>query len=126
VTDVDFDDDGNRLLKSVDLWEVSLVSLAMNPLARVEAMKAAQLSPLGEWVPTQREFEQRLRDAGCSRKVARQIIARLGTEDDETPPRGMLDGFARRDAGQVEDDETALLKSLECLTGKMVRAAFQR
>jgi HK97 family phage prohead protease len=38
---VDFDRDGHRLLKAVELWEVSLVSLAMNPLARVEAVNHA-------------------------------------------------------------------------------------
>lgn len=36
----DFDRDGHRLLKELELWEVSLVSLAMNPLARVAAVKA--------------------------------------------------------------------------------------
>jgi HK97 family phage prohead protease len=35
---VDFDRAGHRLLRDVDLWEVSLVSLAMNPLAKVEAV----------------------------------------------------------------------------------------
>src|SRR6185312_7368346 len=39
-TEVDYDKDGNRLLKQIDLWEVSVVSLAMNPFARVDAVKS--------------------------------------------------------------------------------------
>src|SRR5215211_7079125 len=66
--DFDFDGDGNRLLKEIELWEVSLVSLAMNPLARVEAMKS-RLSASGEYVPTEREFEQHFRQMGCSKNV---------------------------------------------------------
>jgi uncharacterized protein len=67
--DSDFDDDGNRLIKEVDLWEVSVVSLAMNPAAQVEAMKA-RLSATGEYVPTKRQFEKSLRDLGYSKSFA--------------------------------------------------------
>ena len=63
TVDSDFTRDGVRQLKQVDLWEVSLVSLAMNPLAKVEAVKS-RLSDIGEYVPTEREFEKILRDAG--------------------------------------------------------------
>jgi HK97 family phage prohead protease len=38
---VDFDREGHRLLKDVELWEVSLVSLPMNPRARVAAVKGS-------------------------------------------------------------------------------------
>jgi len=37
---VDFDREGHRLLKAVDLWEISIVSLPMNPSARVDTVKA--------------------------------------------------------------------------------------
>ena len=84
ANDVGFDDDGNRLLKEIDLWEVSVVSLAMNPLARVEAAKA-RLSESGEYVPTEREFERDLRRVGYSKAVARKLCARLfdGRDDDD-------------------------------------------
>lgn len=103
LVDFDYDDDGNRLLKEIDLWEVSLVSLAMNPLAKVESAKA-RLSDFGEYVPTEREFEARLRDAGCSRKVARMIVARVF---DDSEPRGMPGSTSRWDAGKVETSPSA-------------------
>ncbi len=39
ITDTDFDRDGNRLLKAVDLWEVSTVALPANPEARIHGVK---------------------------------------------------------------------------------------
>jgi len=77
--DSDWKDDGTRVLKDVDLWEVSVVSLPMNPLAQVTHAKS-QLSSLGEYVPTAREFERTLRDVGCSQKVAKTIIRKVYEE----------------------------------------------
>ena len=109
ATDIDFDRDGNRILKAVDLWEVSLVSLAMNPLAQVEAVKS-RLSRAGEYVPTERELEARLRDAGLSRKLAQTVIAKLyGDEDVEGISTSPLEGFrttAEADELAAEDQGT--------------------
>jgi hypothetical protein len=82
TVDQDFDDDGRRLLKEIELWEVSVVSLPMNPLAQVAHAKS-QLSAIGEYVPTPREFERTLRDVGCSQKVAKRIMSKLFQEDEE-------------------------------------------
>src|SRR5210317_463945 len=65
-----------RLIKEAKLWEVSVVSLPMNPLATVAHAKS-QLSAAGEYVPTAKEFEQILRDAGCSRTIAKTIISKV-------------------------------------------------
>lgn len=72
--DADYNDDGVRVIKAVDLVEVSLVSLAMNPLAQVESVKA-RLSAAGEYVPTPREFEHSLRDVGLSQSVAKKLVS---------------------------------------------------
>lgn len=53
-----------RKLKEVSLFEVSLVTFAMNELATVTAVKS---------IRTEREFEAWLRDAGYSRKEAAAI-----------------------------------------------------
>lgn len=56
-----------RTLTDVDLYEVSLVTFAMNPDAQVSAVKGADI--------TERDFEQLLtRDAGFSRSQAIVII----------------------------------------------------
>lgn len=87
--DRDYDSDGNRLIKEVELWEVSIVSLPMNPLARVVHVKT-QLSECGEYVPSLREFESILRDVGCTRTVAKRIIAKV--YDGEEKPDDHRDG----------------------------------
>ena len=102
--DYDFDKDGNRLIKEADLWEVSIVSLPMNPLAQVVHVKS-QLSERGEYVPSLKEFEATLRDAGCSRSVAKTIISKI--YDGEEKPAAL------RDAGQeAVDAAEALAASL--------------
>ena len=121
ATDTDYDADGNRILKEVDLWEVSLVSLAMNPMARVEAAKS-RLSPQGEYVPTEREFERILRDAGCSRKTALTLVARVYDDPDIS---GTLDDH-QRDAGEVDPEASAVLKAIGDLTERQFVAAITR
>jgi HK97 family phage prohead protease len=91
----DYDKEGNRLLKEIDIWECSPVSTAMNPLARIEAVKA-RLSATGEFVPTEREFEQFLRDHGYSRKFSEMAVSRIFNGDpieqgDPVPSRGEPD-----------------------------------
>lgn len=120
--DRDWDDDGNRLLKEVDLWEVSIVSLAMNPLASVSSAKS-RLSANGEYVPTTREFEHILRDAGCSKSVARAMCSRIF--NDTPSGGGTLPWSDRCDAGAVEDQDAAeLLKSLHGLFDRVGAAAL--
>lgn len=110
VLDDDYDSEGRRLLKQVDLWEVSVVSLPMNPLAQVQHAKS-QLSARGEYVPTAREFERTLRDAGCSRTVAKSILAKL-YEGKPSP----------RDADMDADAEKALLYLADTMTAAQIRA----
>jgi HK97 family phage prohead protease len=106
VMDADYDDDGNRLLKEIDLWEISLVSMPMNPLATVTHAKS-RLSEAGEYVPLPREFERILRDAGCSRKVAKTLLSRIFDAEDlrdaDDPPR---------DATETVDSEADALQKL--------------
>ena len=104
TVEADFDRDGNRRLKDVDLIEGSIVSLAMNPLASIEASKA-RLSSSGEYVPTVRDFEHTLRDAGYSKAVATRLAAKVFGGD------GGMPYDPRRDAGD-DDDEMAELAAM--------------
>lgn len=110
LNEADFDKDGSRLIKEADLWEVSLVSLAMNPLAKIESVKA-RLSADGEYVPTEREVEHYFRQLGCSRAVSRQVIYKFFDADRS----GMLPG-RRWDAGEVDQAEVG--EALGALLGK--------
>lgn len=119
--DVDFDDDGNRLIKDVDLWEVSLVSLAMNPLAQIQAVKS-RLSESGEYVPDAREFERMLRKCGLSQKTAKRVISAVRDIDP-------LDDSGTRDVGRTRDvDVEAEEEAAKCAQDLLERvcAGFLR
>lgn len=58
-------------LKEVDLWETSVVTFPMNPLAQVYAAKTRLSS--GETI-SKRDLELVLRDAGLSRSQAKALI----------------------------------------------------
>lgn len=91
----EFDRNGRvRRLKAVDLFEISVVNLPMNPRAQVARVKAADM--------TEREIERLLtRDAGLSRSEARALM------------RGGLPALkAMRDAGAGADDTAAALRRL--------------
>lgn len=73
---------GARVLTEVELLEVSVVTFPANDMARVRRVKS-MLD--GGKIPSEREFEAFLRDAGMSRKQAKGVIAHgykaLGTRD---------------------------------------------
>ena len=83
--DQDYDTDGNRLIKEAELWEVSVVSLPMNPLAQVTHVKT-RLSERGEYVPSIREFENILREVGCSKDVSKRIITKVYEDEGRDDP----------------------------------------
>ena len=105
--DIDYRKDGTRLLKEVSLFEVSVVSLAMNPLAQVEGIKS-RLSIDGEYVPTAREFEQFLRDSGyCSKKAAITLSAKIYGDGGILAPR--------RDSGDEDEEAMTALRDFNSM-----------
>jgi HK97 family phage prohead protease len=90
VNDYGYDKSGARILKEIDLWEVSVVSMPMNPLATIQHVKS-RLSAAGEYVQTDREFEKTLRDVGYSKSAARRMVAmRRDLDDDGGTPTSSL------------------------------------
>jgi uncharacterized protein len=114
--DQDFDKAGNRLIKEAELWEVSVVSLPMNPLAQVAHVKS-RLSAAGEYVPTPREFERALRDVGCTHGVAKRIISKMFD--------GLRDEDIRLEARDESDEAAMAAKALEQLAGSLYAAALR-
>jgi len=89
--EVDYNQDGVRLIKDVDLLEVSIVSIPMNPKAQIAHVKS-RLSAVGEYVPRddelaelKRECEHFLRAKGFSKKMARQYATNLFNGSGVTP-----------------------------------------
>jgi HK97 family phage prohead protease len=118
VEDFSYDKSGARLLKEIDLWEVSVVSMPMNPLATIQHVKS-RLSAAGEYVPTIKEFERILRNAGCSASVAKTISYKLRNLEDESDE--MPDEAPRKE----EDDVAQALKAIaDKITADAIRARF--
>lgn len=88
---------GIRHLTRLDLVEVSIVTFPANDEARIDAVKAKLEQ--GE-LPTLREFEEVLRDAGFSKSQA-PVVAKLGL--------GYL--LDRRDSGSTAKQVSGLLSS---------------
>jgi HK97 family phage prohead protease len=75
----------SRVLTDVQLWEVSPVTFPANSEARITGVKASDIS-------SPKDFERFLRDAGFSRKEAKQITAH---------------GFGDSDLRDVDPDDAA-------------------
>lgn len=60
-----------RTLTEIELWECSIVTFPANDPARIEQVRSAD----DEAPPTERRFEQFLRDAGFSKRQAQVIVA---------------------------------------------------
>jgi HK97 family phage prohead protease len=64
---------GGRLLKELDLWEISLVAMPAQSAARITSVKSSGTIP--HEITEPRQFEAFLRDAGFSRSFAKAICA---------------------------------------------------
>jgi HK97 family phage prohead protease len=96
TVDADRADDGARVLKQLELWEVSLVTFPMLTSARVSAAKAAEEFDKGNTSLMKRIVEENLRDAGFSK--ARAVAASgaaVGKLVDMGEPRSSLDELAQ-------------------------------
>ena len=72
-TDSDYDKGGNRVLKAVELVEVSVVTFPMNELARISAVKSALAC--GE-TPSEADVALLLRNSGLSRRATKRVLER--------------------------------------------------
>lgn len=89
---------GALMLKQVKLYEVSVVSMAMNERARVETVKESLLA--GE-LPTLPDFEKFLREAGFSKTQAAAIAS-----------RGLSHLLRSDSEGEKANETAAFLKAL--------------
>ena len=115
--DQDYDADGNRLIKEAELWEVSVVSLPMNPLAQVTHVKT-QLSARGEYVPSIREFENILRDVGCSIDVSKRIITKVYEDE-------LRDGVTHIKPDSYREGEQDAIKAAELVCESILISRIQ-
>lgn len=81
-------EDGNRVLKEVLLFEVSPVHLPMNEQARIASVKSLDID-IAKKIKTKRDFEKALRECGVSQKAA----VYLASYFKEKEPRDSEDGL---------------------------------
>jgi HK97 family phage prohead protease len=106
---VDDDENGvHRVLKELDLVEVSLVSMAANPLAEVSAVKS-RLTADGTYVPSSKETEMMLRKGGFSKAAARDMVFKMFGAGAMLEPEEDGKSGAMLDLGEVKIDR--LLKA---------------
>lgn len=91
TVDYEMDKKGVRILKELDLYEISIVTFPANDMAEVDSVKNSS-SP--------KDVEKALRDVGYSNKNAKHIISMFGIPT------------SQRDVGVLEKAKEALL-SLE-------------
>jgi HK97 family phage prohead protease len=94
--EIDAEPDGKRpnvrLLNKLDLREVSVVTFAANDRARVDSVK--HMIAAGE-LPTVREFEELLREAGFSKTLAAAIAGKATPHLRGEPEAKAIDEVAR-------------------------------
>jgi len=90
---------GARLLKQLDLREISVVTFPMNEQATIAAVKGEEM--------TEREFERLLRDAGLPKEFAKTVTLHGFKRAQE------LYGRDRRDAG--EGDHAAIEAAIRAM-----------
>ena len=114
--DIAFDEDGHRLLKKIDLWEVSVVSMPMNTEAKVESVKG--------W---KRRLEYELRReanfGSQSAKTAASVCVRILAPSLKLTDPGIRDVDLPRD---VDVDETAATReAIERLQDRIRASLFR-
>lgn len=94
----------NRILKEVDLWEVSFVTIPADAAATVTGMKS---------IATERDCEDALREMGFSRREAKAFIARgWGGIRDLRDAGDSLPDDVLRDAEAIKTQLTTLLERI--------------
>jgi uncharacterized protein len=94
----------NRILKEVDLWEVSFVTIPADAAATVTGVKS---------IATERDCEDALREMGFSRREAKAFIARgWGGIRDLRDAGDSLPDDVLRDAEAIKTQLTTLLERI--------------
>lgn len=117
--------DGVRMLHRINLWEVSPVSMPMNPKAKISAVKARLHANGVNLTDFKRELEHWFRKQGLTKSQANALASRTFAPDEISDidfgamPRSengdesgeMLDK-SRRDAGEANGDAERAAKAL--------------
>ncbi len=91
ITEAENLDNGNRIIKEVDLWEVSVVTIPANEKAKITSVKKDTDDNVidahkAESITSKRDFERTLRDSGLFTRKGAEILTKRFNEDDQGEP----------------------------------------
>lgn len=120
--------DGVRLLHRINLWEVSPVTMPMNPKAKISAVKSLLYKNGKGLVEFKRQLEQWFREQGLSKSQSIALASKALADDDvcdfgvmpESDKGDKSDATSdesRRDAGEANEMERALKALAEKFLG---------
>lgn len=101
-------DDGTRLLKELDLWEVSIVTIPANPEAKIESVKGAIASDLP--IGPEKEWDK-------NSAIAR---VRKFTESEDAPSAGYKKAFLWFDESNADNFGSYKLPIADVIDGKLM------
>jgi HK97 family phage prohead protease len=104
VIDSEYDSKGIRLLKNIDLWEVSVVTFPANDQATLTSVKSLEGVAFENLHNHKDKIEAALRDAGASIKAAKYVAS-------------LVQPLALRDAGN-EELSNSINNAINTLKGK--------
>lgn len=90
------EDTDTRLLKSVDLVEISLVSMPANDQAQITTVKSSEFTAAIEAIESLRDAERILRDAGFSKSAALAFVSRVSKVEPQRDADGDLEDELKR------------------------------
>jgi HK97 family phage prohead protease len=124
VIDSEMTPEGTRILKEIDLWEVSIVTIPANPDAKIMRVKKLDADEVNiidaekaESILTKREFEQVLKDTGLFTKKAVVILA---SKFNEIAAQGEP-GAEKKGQRDSVDDGKSLLEAVEQLKKSLTK-----
>lgn len=97
TVEYDYNKQGKRILKEVDLWEGSLVTFPMNTEALVTGMKNAKFDIDDiKHIKTKRDFERCLRDSGIfSARAAVRLASHFSRESEIDALTKQIEGLTK-------------------------------
>lgn len=113
ITESENLDNGNRIIKEIDLWEVSVVTIPANEKAKITSVKKDSEEEKivdihkAEAITSKRDFERTLRDSGLFTRKAAEILTKRFNEDDQGEP-----GTSATKQGEPVHDYSALMEAI--------------
>lgn len=124
--DFSFDKNGVRMLHDVKLFEISVVSIPMNPEATISAVKSLLHNDEGSLAELKRDCERHFMKQGLNKRSAMERISKFFNDlpsemdGDDTPDASVTPELMELRAGASSLEDKLLLIDLQKITRRFV------